>query len=48
MELSVPALGLIGVKMYTCALCAADPAVQAGRLVCDIHGWWTQQGVTLK
>jgi len=30
------------------ALCAADPAVQAGRLVCDIHGWWAQQGATLK
>jgi len=30
------------------ALCAADPAAQAGRLVCDIHGWWAQQGATLK
>jgi uncharacterized protein YciI len=30
------------------ALCDADPAVKAGRLVCDIHGWWAQQGATLK
>jgi len=30
------------------ALCAADPAVKAGRLVCDIRGWWAQQGATLK
>jgi uncharacterized protein YciI len=30
------------------ALCEADPAVKAGRLVCDIHGWWAQQGATLK
>jgi len=30
------------------ALCSADPAVKAGRLVCDIHAWWSQQGATLK
>ena len=30
------------------ALCDDDPAVKAGRLVCDIHGWWSQQGATLK
>ena len=30
------------------ALCAADPAVKAGRLVCDVRGWWAQQGATLK
>jgi len=30
------------------ALCDADPAVKAGRLVCDIRGWWAQQGATLK
>jgi len=30
------------------ALCDGDPAVKAGRLVCDIHGWWSQTGATLK
>jgi len=30
------------------ALCDADPAVKAGRLVCDIRGWWAEQGATLK
>jgi uncharacterized protein YciI len=29
-------------------LCEADPAVKAGRLVCDIHAWWSQTGATLK
>jgi uncharacterized protein YciI len=30
------------------ALCDADPAVKAGRLVCDIHAWWAQEGATLR
>jgi uncharacterized protein len=30
------------------ALCDADPAVKAGRLVCDIRGWWAEQGAALK
>jgi uncharacterized protein len=30
------------------ALCDADPAVKAGRLVCEIHPWWTQTGATFK
>lgn len=30
------------------ALCAADPAVQAGRLVCDIRPWWSQPGAELR
>ena len=30
------------------ALCAADPAVAAGRLKCEIHPWWSQPGSTLK
>ena len=29
-------------------LCDADPAVKAGRLVCDIHAWWTEPGAALK
>jgi uncharacterized protein len=29
-------------------LCEGDPAVKAGRLVCDIHAWWSQTGATLK
>ena len=30
------------------AMCRDDPAVQAGRLVCEIHPWLSQQGATLK
>lgn len=30
------------------AMCRDDPAVQAGRLACDIHPWLSQQGATLK
>ena len=30
------------------AMCHDDPAVQAGRLVCEIHPWLSQQGATLK
>lgn len=30
------------------ALCEADPAVKAGRLVCDVHPWWSEPGVVLK
>ncbi|MEQ1511691.1 MAG: YciI family protein [Lysobacteraceae bacterium] len=30
------------------AMCNADPAVEAGRLVCDIHPWLSQKGATLK
>ena len=29
-------------------MCKDDPAVQAGRLACDIHPWLSQQGATLK
>ena len=30
------------------AMCNDDPAVKAGRLVCDIHPWLSQKGATLK
>ena len=30
------------------ALCAADPAVVAGRLVCDIRLWYSQPGGVLR
>jgi uncharacterized protein YciI len=30
------------------AMCDDDPAVQAGRLVCEIHPWLSQKGATLK
>ncbi len=30
------------------AMCIDDPAVQAGRLVCEIHPWLSQKGATLK
>lgn len=30
------------------ALCAGDPAVLAGRLVCDIRPWWSQPGASLR
>jgi uncharacterized protein YciI len=30
------------------AMCKDDPAVQAGRLVCDIHPWLSQKGASLK
>lgn len=30
------------------AMCGDDPAVKAGRLVCDIHPWLSQKGATLK
>lgn len=30
------------------AMCDGDPAVQAGRLVCEIHPWLSQVGATLK
>lgn len=30
------------------AMCNDDPAVQAGRLVCEIHPWLSQKGATLK
>ena len=30
------------------AMCNDDPAVQAGRLVCEIHPWLSQPGATLK
>lgn len=30
------------------AMCADDPAVNAGRLVCEIHPWLSQTGATLK
>lgn len=29
-------------------MCSADPAVAAGRLVCDIHPWLSETGATLK
>ncbi len=30
------------------AMCSDDPAVQAGRLVCEIHPWLSQKGASLK
>jgi uncharacterized protein YciI len=30
------------------AMCDDDPAVKAGRLVCEIHPWLSQVGATLK
>ncbi len=30
------------------AMCRDDPAVQAGRLACEIHPWLSQQGAALK
>lgn len=30
------------------AMCDKDPAVQAGRLACEIHPWLSQKGATLK
>lgn len=30
------------------AMCHDDPAVQAGRLVCEIHPWMSQKGASLK
>jgi uncharacterized protein len=30
------------------AMCNDDPAVQAGRLLCEIHPWMSQQGASLK
>lgn len=30
------------------AMCHDDPAVKAGRLVCEIHPWLSQKGATLK
>ena len=30
------------------AMCNDDPAVQAGRLVCEIHPWLSQKGASLK
>lgn len=30
------------------AMCNDDPAVQAGRLVCEIHPWLSQKGAALK
>ena len=30
------------------AMCDSDPAVQAGRLICEIHPWLSQPGAVLK
>ncbi|MFB9067512.1 YciI family protein [Pseudofulvimonas gallinarii] len=30
------------------AICARDPAVEAGRLACEVRPWWGQVGTTLK
>jgi uncharacterized protein YciI len=30
------------------AMCNDDPAVQAGRLLCEIHPWMSQKGASLK
>lgn len=30
------------------AICAADPAVAAGRLACEVRPWWSQPGGVLK
>ncbi|GAA4801321.1 hypothetical protein GCM10023307_29860 [Lysobacter hankyongensis] len=30
------------------AMCNDDPAVQTGRLVCEIHPWLSQKGASLK
>jgi uncharacterized protein YciI len=30
------------------ALCAEDPAVKAGRLVCEMHPWLSAKGITVR